>query len=734
MIKRTSGIGLGVLLAFAALAGAQTGSWAPLNNQPTFPAGNAFLLTDGTVMVQEMLPDTQGGYGTGNWWRLTPDSTGSYQNGTWSALASMPSGYAPLFYASAVLPDGRVVIEGGEYNYTSPIGHNTFLGAIYDPATNAWTSIAPPSGVTQIGDASSVVLPNGTFMLGPCCYQTTDYLLNASTLTWTATGSCGKSDGNTEEGWTLLPNGKVLTVDTGTMLNSEIYDPATGCWTSAGNTVVPLPAPPPGSYNEIGPAVLRPDGSVLATGATSNVAVYSAFGNWTGYSTFFPNGYDVTDGPAALLPNGNVLVGTSPGQNFQPPSQFYEVAGSSLITANNPPNAYREATYRTRMLVLPTGQILFTDQTSDVELYTETSGTYQSSWQPTINSFPATVTPGTMGYSLTGWQFNGLSQGAMYGDDAQAATNYPLVRITNNATGHVFYAKTHNHSTMGVATGSTPVSTQFDVPLAIESGPGTLRVVANGIPSNPVSINVGVSIAAHVGTAKSTKSDINLSPYDEYGTGSIHINISGATGAPVAGDWNGDSIDTVGQYQSSTSTFYLRNSNSTGSPDLTFTFGTPGAGWKPVAGDWNGDGVDTIGLYDPSTHTFYLRNSNSSGSADVTFTFTGASSTWLPIAGDWNGDGIDTVGLYDPATSTFYLRNSNTTGSADLTFVFGAAGAGLLPVAGDWNGDGTDTIGVFNPATSLFQLRDSNSAGSVDHQFYAPGPGTLPLAGDWDGH
>jgi hypothetical protein len=31
------------------------------------------------------------------------------------------------------------------------------------------------------------------------------------------------------------------------------------------------------------------------------------------------------------------------------------------------------------------------------------------------------------------------------GDDPQAAANYPLVRIANNRTGHVFYSRTHDH-------------------------------------------------------------------------------------------------------------------------------------------------------------------------------------------------------------------------------------------------------------------------------------------------
>jgi hypothetical protein len=95
-----------------------------------------------------------------------------------------------------------------------------------------------------------------------------------------------------------------------------------------------------------------------------------------------------------------------------------------------------------------------------------------------------------MTYQISGTQFNGLSQAAAFGDEFQTATNYPLVRITNSSTGHVFYAKTHDHSTMAVATGSKIVSTNFDVPTGIETGASTLVVVANGIPSAAVNITV----------------------------------------------------------------------------------------------------------------------------------------------------------------------------------------------------------------------------------------------------
>ena len=89
--------------------GPPTSSWTPLTNQPTFfnGASSPLLLTDGTVVVQDT--------GFRDWWRLTPDQTGSYVNGTWSEIASLPVGYSPLYHSSAVLPDGRLIIEGGEY-------------------------------------------------------------------------------------------------------------------------------------------------------------------------------------------------------------------------------------------------------------------------------------------------------------------------------------------------------------------------------------------------------------------------------------------------------------------------------------------------------------------------------------------------------------------------------------------------------------------------------------------
>ena len=310
-----------------------------------------------------------------------------------------------------------------------------------------------------IGDAQGTVLFDGTYMQSNCCSKD-EALLDPVNLTWTPTGS-GKFDIHDEEGWTLLPNKKVLTVDAyvgqydPTGMNFELYEPASGKWTSpGGGTGVQLwdSAADCGGRRfasfEVGPAILRPDGSVFYTGANACGAAHTAIykGSWKA-GPDFPDDLGIADGPAALEPNGKVLMMTSP-LIFNTPSTFFEWDGNSLSVAPPAPNASNDSSYYGNMLILPTGQILFTDFFF-VSVYNPT-GTYSSAWQPSIQKAPSTVTPGGS-YLISGHLFNGMSQGAAYGDDAQSATNYPIVRITNNATGHVFYSRTHDHSSMAVA-------------------------------------------------------------------------------------------------------------------------------------------------------------------------------------------------------------------------------------------------------------------------------------------
>src|SRR6185312_1184203 len=229
---------------------------------------------------------------------------------------------------------------------------------------------------------------------------------------------------------------------------------------------------PPG---ETGPAILRPDGTVFATGGLpannqAHTAVYHPDTNsWTA-GPDFPRGDDAGDNFASLLPNGNVLVAGNSGS-------AYEFDGSNL-------NKQTACICGESLMLLPTGEVLLGG-----DAVYQATGTYKKAWQPTISDFPSTVKRGSS-YGISGTQFNGLSQANGFGDELMTYTNYPLVRITNNSSGHVFYARTHDHSTMGVATGNATVSTNFDVPAGMETGASKLEVVANGIPSQAVSITV----------------------------------------------------------------------------------------------------------------------------------------------------------------------------------------------------------------------------------------------------
>jgi hypothetical protein len=466
-------------LALAASAIANAQNLVNLTHPAPDGAETVMLLTDGRALVQ--------GNNDSDWWTLTPDINGSYQNGTWTQAASLPAGYSPYAQAQAVNIDGRVIIEGGEYNF----GNFAFTnqGAVYDPVANTWTMQPPPPQFDFIGDSPSVVLTNGKFVLGQKMTMRMAEL-DPYTLQWTSLASTGKSDWNAEEGWTLLPNGTFLTADVKNSPNSEHYDRTTQTWIQDGSTQALLMGPPEvgcingqwGTYcppGEIGPAVLRPDGTVFATGAlhvgehTGHTAIYTPAapdqpGTWV-KGPDFPGGDYCDDDFAALLTNGNVLVSSAFGN-------LYEFNGTTMT---------RTASGGGSLLVLPTGEVMVAGR----QLY-RSSGTYQQFWAPML--FPLTVVAVGRGqtYVTYGSNFNGMSEAHGFGDEFQTATNYPLVRLTNMATNHVFYARTHDHSSMGVRHLGSIASTRFDVPANAEVGTTKMEVVANGIPSNPITIMV----------------------------------------------------------------------------------------------------------------------------------------------------------------------------------------------------------------------------------------------------
>jgi hypothetical protein len=466
------------------------GTWQPLNNQPSFNASTMLLLTDGTVMCND---EGSGFAGSPHWWKLTPDASGNYINGTWTQLADGPN--SPLYFASAVLRDGRVFVAGGEYNGSATVV-DLLAAEIYDPSTNTWTSLPTPAGWTNIGDAPCCVLPNGRVLIGSILNGNTA-IYDPVSNTWTA--AANKNNGRSEEEtWTLLPDQTILVEDCLGHPQTEKYIIAADGWMNIGQTPSDLVE---AASLEIGPALLLPDGRVFAIGATGNTTLYtmapiaSQSGTWANGPSFPQVNAGQTlgskDAPACLLPNGKVLCVAGPvdgvSGDYLTPTYFFEFdpASLSFTTISNPPNN-GSAPFNGRMMLLPTGQVLFANGSNDIEVYTPDLAP-DPAWKPQILSVSSILQPNHF-YTLTGRQLNGLSQAVSYGDDAAMATNYPLVQICNLGTGAITYCRTLDHSTMGVATGVTTQSTTFHVPAGLPGGSYALRVIANGIASDPVTV------------------------------------------------------------------------------------------------------------------------------------------------------------------------------------------------------------------------------------------------------
>jgi hypothetical protein len=525
--------------------------WKALTNLPAIQGGSVdfvpdttLLLTDGSVLVHqrmdEHLPTPTGM----EWFRLAPDAQGNYDTGGWTGPFNMK--FARQYFSSGVLRDGRVFVVGGEYSteMLGPSGDawDTATGEIFDPLTNTWSDMNKPAAFDWVRrDAAACVLADGRVLFG-AAWSSRTAIWDPVTNDWREAGlafgaaSAPTKNGNgDEETWTLLPDGSVLTVDTDqgdppvtAVPATEKYLPATDKWVTAGNTLSDLSFqhgytdPATGFATddifEIGPALMLPNGKLFAIGATGHTALYTPPsdptqpGTWSAGPDLPADANGNTqlagDMPAVLLPSGQVLLMGGPanvtykvdssGKNIaidvfsvSPLVAFlYDPITNATPTtlAPQPPNN----TGSGRLLLLPTGQVLFSsEQDNALSLLTLDSallGSPDPAWKPVITDCPTHLVTGHT-YVISGQQFNGLSQACSFGDDAQMATNYPIVRLTDLAN-RVVYVRTFEFSTLGVATGSSIVSTLAEVPADAPPSQYALQVIANGIASDPVKVTL----------------------------------------------------------------------------------------------------------------------------------------------------------------------------------------------------------------------------------------------------
>ena len=456
----------GWLIPSEAVAG---GTWSALATAPPTGVNASMLLSDGTVFTYDS---------SGNCNRLTPDIHGSYVNGTWTRLTMMND--ARLFFASVLLTNGNVFVAGGEYG----AGHDH--AELYDSLNNTWTRIPDPVPGVGFSDAISKTLPNGNVLVAPVGSFGGCLIYNVGANNWQ---SAAQALNQNEVCWVKLPSDNIITIDTGSQ-TSEHYVPSLNQWIVDGN----VPVPVYGYGAEIGAGFLLPNGKVFYIGGNTNTAIYTpgstvtSAGSWIASSTI-PNGLGAVDAPAAMMANGKILCVLGPVGGFNGPCSFYEYdyTTDTFTQVNSPSGGATynaSAPFGTSLLDLPDASVLFIGGQNSSQLYIYTpDGTPLAAGQPVISS----LTENTDGsYHLTGLGLNGISEGAAYGDDEQMDSNYPLIRMTNNITGNVYYTRTYNWNSTSVMTGNRVVTTEMTLPQNLPAGTYSLVVVANGNPSAPL--------------------------------------------------------------------------------------------------------------------------------------------------------------------------------------------------------------------------------------------------------
>ncbi len=372
--------------------------------------------------------------------------------------------------------------EGPLINYDlfQSIATNGSYAEKYDLTTGMWTGISPSDG-TANGTIPQLSSPALGYELGPAL---------------------------------RLQDGRIFEI--GANQNTALYDPETNTWAAGPSITGTLNGIPSPFGSDDAPGAILPDGNVIFA-ADAGVSAFTSSGNitagsavitgipstailqvyWSVSGPGIPNGaYIVSvdshrqvtiNSPATATTNGDAITW---GGTFSNPTELFKFNPSTntitQITQNLPDgNLPYEGCYPTRMLVLPTGQLLFSDSSSQLWILSS-SGPPNAALRPHVTSVSYW---GGGHFRLRGTQLDGQSAGAAYGDDDQMDSNYPIIRMVNSS-GNVFYARTSNWSKVAVGDGGGTEHVDFDLNPGITPGNYSLIVSGAGISSYPTFIHI----------------------------------------------------------------------------------------------------------------------------------------------------------------------------------------------------------------------------------------------------
>jgi hypothetical protein len=288
---------------------------------------------------------------------------------TWIATGAMTE---PRYnHTATLLRDGRVLIAGGVGSASAEL---------YDPTSGTWTATASMKSVRSGATATllsdgTVLVVGGSISLSHGGAVASAELYDPATGKWTTTGKLSEARyGHTA---TLLPDGMVLvaggvgdgednpTINT-SHVSAERYDPGAGTWSATG---------PLAEGRAKHTATLLLDGSVLATrqGQLGSAELYDPeSGSWATTGNMNTDRFVPT---ATLMLDGTVLVTGGYGQETEASAELY-LPAEGAWTATAHMNAARSDHTAT---LLPDGRVLVAgggehDAVLSAELYDPGSG------------------------------------------------------------------------------------------------------------------------------------------------------------------------------------------------------------------------------------------------------------------------------------------------------------------------------------------------------------------------
>ena len=208
------------------------------------------------------------------------------------------------------------------------------------------------------GDDPTMLI-SGRRILAGNIFNNSTFTYSVDTNSWTQAATKVYNDRSDEEGWTGLAGGGILTYDLFQSIATgqgyaEVYNPAHNVWTAispadgSASGVLPVLSSPALGF-ELGPAMRLQDGRALVIGANQHTALYNQAANsWSAgpdiqatlsnpFGSIRHANFGADDAPAALMPNGHVLLAADAGPN--PITTSGDATAGTAIISNIPSTA-----------------------------------------------------------------------------------------------------------------------------------------------------------------------------------------------------------------------------------------------------------------------------------------------------------------------------------------------------------------------------------------------------------